>query len=178
MDAVKRLNYSEIVKPLEHQMAFYAAYHRDARNRATHFIGVPAIMLALFIALAWLRVEFAGIGISAAMLVAAAVLVYYFVLDVPLGLAMWLVTGVLVWLGERIAAEPTGWVWFAVLFVGGWVLQLVGHLFEGRKPALVDNFFQVFIAPIFICAEVFFALGYKPELHAKVEEQALRMRRQ
>ena len=164
------------MKPLEDQMAIYAAYHRDARNRATHFIGVPAIMLALFIALAWLRVEFGGIAISAAMLLAAAVLVYYFLLDVPLGLAMWLVTGVLVWLGERIAAQPTGWIWFAVLFVGGWVLQLIGHVFEGRKPALADNLFQVLIAPIFLCAEVFFALGYKRELHAKVEEQAFRIR--
>jgi uncharacterized membrane protein YGL010W len=166
------------MKPLEDQMAFYAAYHRDARNRATHFIGVPAIMLALFIALAWLRVEIGGIAISAAMLLAAAVLAYYFLLDLPLGFAMWLVTGVLVWLGERIAAQPAGWLWFTVLFVGGWILQLVGHVFEGRKPALADNVFQVLIAPIFLCAEVFFALGYKPQLHARVEEQALRMRQQ
>jgi uncharacterized membrane protein YGL010W len=42
-----------------------------------------------------------------------------------------------------------GWIWFAVLFVGGWILQLVGHVFEGRKPALVDNLFQIFVAPIF-----------------------------
>jgi uncharacterized membrane protein YGL010W len=176
MDAVKSLNYSEIMKPVAEEMAFYAAYHRDARNRATHFIGVPAIMLSLFILLAWPRIEVAGFAISAAMLLAAAVLVYYFLLDVALGFAMWAVTGVLVWLGELIAAQATGWLWFAVLFIGGWALQLLGHVFEGRKPALVDNLFQIFVAPIFLCAEIFFALGYKPELRAKVEERALRMR--
>ena len=63
-----------------------------------------------------------------------------------------------------------------MLFVGGWILQLVGHVFEGRKPALTDNLFQIFVAPIFLCAELFFALGYKPELHADVQEHALRMR--
>ena len=55
-------------------------------------------------------------------------------------------------------------------------MQLVGHAFEGRKPALADNLFQIFIAPIFLCAELFFALGYKPKLHAAVQERALKMR--
>ena len=42
------LNYSEIMKTLEEQMSVYAAYHQDARNKATHFFGVPMIMLSLF----------------------------------------------------------------------------------------------------------------------------------
>src|SRR2546425_11394875 len=66
------------MKTLEQQMGFYAAYHQDARNKATHFVGVPAIMLSLFIPLAWLRIELGGVAISVAMLFAAAVLVYYF----------------------------------------------------------------------------------------------------
>ena len=159
-------------------MSFYAAYHQDGRNKATHFIGVPAIMLSLFIPLAWLRVEVGGVTLTAAMLFAAAVLVYYFLLDVPLALAMLVFTGILVYVADRIAAQGTaaGWIWFAILFVGGWILQLVGHIFEGRKPALVSNLFQVFVAPIFLCAEVFFALGYKPRLNAAMQERALRMR--
>ena len=165
------------MKTLGQQMGFYAAYHQDARNKATHFIGVPAIMLSLFIPLAWLRIDVGGVAISAAMLFAAAVVVYYFLLDVPLALAMLLITGILVWSGERIAGQGTaqGWVWFGVAFVGGWILQLVGHVFEGRKPALADNLFQIFVAPVFLCAELFFALGYKPRLHADVQERALRM---
>jgi uncharacterized membrane protein YGL010W len=69
-----------------------------------------------------------------------------------------------------------GAIWFAVLFVGGWILQLVGHVFEGRKPALADNLFQIFVAPIFLAAEVFFALGYKHDLHRRVQERAHQMR--
>jgi uncharacterized membrane protein YGL010W len=166
------------MKTLEDQMSFYAAYHQDGRNKATHFIGVPAIMLSLFIPLAWLRVEVGGVTLTAAMLFAAVVLVYYFLLDVPLALAMLVVTAALVYLGQAIAdlGAAAGWTWFAVLFVGGWILQLVGHVFEGRKPALVSNLFQIFVAPIFLAAEVFFALGYKPRLHAAMQERALRMR--
>jgi uncharacterized membrane protein YGL010W len=117
------------MRNLEEQMSFYAAYHQNARNKATHFVGVPAIMLSLFIPLAWIRFEVGGVTLSAAML-------------------------------------------FAALFVGGWILQLVGHVFEGRKPALADNLFQIFVAPIFLAAEVFFALGYKPALRRGVEEKA------
>jgi uncharacterized membrane protein YGL010W len=166
------------MKNIEEQMSFYAAYHQDARNKATHFIGVPAIMLSLFIPMAWLRVEVGGVTLTAAMLFAAVVLVYYFLLDVPLALAMLVVTGILVYVGQAIAdlGLVAGWTWFAILFVGGWVLQLVGHVFEGRKPALVSNLFQIFVAPIFLAAEVFFALGYKPRLHAAMQERALRMR--
>ena len=166
------------MKTLEQQMGFYAAYHQDARNKATHFVGVPAIMLSLFIPLAWLRIELGGVAISAAMLLAAEVLVYYFLLDVPLALAMLVVSAVLVWMGDLIASQGTarGWVWFGVLFVGGWILQLVGHVFEGRKPALTDNLFQIFVAPIFLCAEAFFALGYRPGLQEAVQRRAMEIR--
>src|SRR5438477_9384732 len=162
------------MKPIEEQMATYAAYHQDARNKATHFIGVPVIVLSLFIPLAWLRVG----DVSAAMVLAAVLIVYYLMLDVPLALAMLVVFAVLAWAGEWIAmmGQVAGWIWFAALFVGGWILQLVGHVFEGRKPALADNLFQIFVAPIFLAAEVFFALGYKPTLHSAVQQRALRMR--
>jgi uncharacterized membrane protein YGL010W len=158
------------MKNIEDQMSFYAAYHQDARNKATHFIGVPAIMLSLFIPLAWIRFEAGGVTLSAAMVFAAVVLVYYFILDVPLALAMLVITALLVWLGDWIAGlgAAQGWAWFAALFVGGWILQLAGHVFEGRRPALADNLFQIFVAPIFLAAEVFFALGYKPELHRRI----------
>jgi uncharacterized membrane protein YGL010W len=162
------------MKTLEEQMSFYAAYHQDARNKATHFVGVPAIALSLMIPLSWLRID----AVSAAMVITAALLAYYLALDVWLGLAMCVVMGALLWLGQILADQGAvaGWSWFAALFVGGWILQLVGHVFEGRKPALADNLFQIFVAPIFLCAELFFALGYKPRLHSAVEERAKQLR--
>lgn len=166
------------MQTLEQQMSFYAAYHQDARNKASHFVGVPMIIFGLFIALGWARVELGGVPVTAAMLLAAVVLVWYFLLDVPLALAMLLTNAILLYLADMVSVQPIGpgLVWFLVFFGGGWVIQLVGHVWEGRKPALVDNFFQIFVAPIFLAAEVFFALGYKPALHAAVQKRALEMR--
>jgi len=166
------------MQTLEQQMSFYAAYHQDPRNKATHFVGVPMIIFGLFVALGWARLELGGVTLTAALLLAAVVLVWYFLLDVPLALAMLALNALLLYLADLVSTQPMamGAVWFAVFFGGGWVIQLIGHVWEGRKPALVDNFFQIFVAPIFLAAEVFFALGYKPELHAAVQKRALEMR--
>jgi uncharacterized membrane protein YGL010W len=162
------------VKTLEDQMAFYAAYHQDARNKATHFAGVPAIMISLFIPLSWVRIDLGQMSVTAAMLLGGLVLAYYFLLDIPLALAMLAVTAVLIGVAQAIAALGVvqGWSLFGALFIGGWTLQLIGHAFEGRKPALADNLFQVFVAPIFLCAEIFFALGYKQELRSAVQRRS------
>jgi len=167
------------MKSLEDHLSFYAAYHQDARNKATHFIGVPVIALSLFIPLAWPRVELGGASLTAAMGLLAVFAVYYLMLDALLGAAMLLALGALLWAGAQLASlgPPRGWMWFGLLFAGGWALQFFGHLFEGRRPALVDNLFQsVFVAPLFLCAEIFFTLGYKPRLRAAVQARAAQMR--
>jgi uncharacterized membrane protein YGL010W len=168
------------VKTLEDQMSVYAAYHQDARNKATHFVGVPLIVFSLMIPLGWLRADIGGVSVSAALIVTSALLLYYLMLDIPLGLAMGAVFALMLWGAEPLSQAPllVSVAWFLVLFVGGWALQLWGHVYEGRKPALVDNLFQIFVAPIFLAAEVFFALGYKPRLHEEVQRRALQMRAQ
>ncbi len=168
------------MKTLEDQMSLYAAYHQDPRNKATHFVGVPVIVFSLMVPLGWLRLELGGFPVSAALVVTSLLLAYYLVLDMPLGLAMCAVLGAMLALAAPLAAAPfaTGLAWFLALFVGGWALQLWGHVFEGRKPALVDNLFQIFVAPIFLAAEVFFALGYKPALRRAVQRRALVLREQ
>jgi len=156
------------VKTLDQQMAVYAAYHRNRWNRLTHFIGVPAIIFAILIPMSWVSL---GEDLSLAHLFLGAVLAYYFLLDVSLALATAVAVGAL-FLAAKLAAGTgiaSGWIWFGVFFAGGWIFQLVGHVFEGRRPALADNLFQIFIAPIFLVAEAFFALGLKRELLKKIE---------
>jgi len=159
--------------PLPNLMAFYAAYHRDWRNRATHFIGVPAIAFAILIPMTWLRVDLGGREASLAMAFTVVVLGYYVALDRPLALAATAVFVPLLAIAEWVGSHSLefGLTVFAVCFVGGWIVQLVGHAFEGRRPALVDNVFQIFVAPLFLIAEVLIALGAKHELRDAVAER-------
>jgi uncharacterized membrane protein YGL010W len=151
------------------QLAIYSSYHRDERNRATHFIGIPAIVFSILVPLALARS--AG-GISAAMVVAVLAVIGWVALDRVIGLAMAVVMLPMLIVAEWIArtyGSTTAWIVFAVFFVGGWIFQLIGHMWEGRRPALADNLFQAFIGPMFIMAEVLIALGLKPELKTVIE---------
>ncbi|HTT47736.1 MAG TPA: Mpo1-like protein [Pseudolabrys sp.] len=150
------------------QLATYASYHKDVRNRATHFIGIPAIVFAILLPLALLRTE----ALSAAMIVAALALIGWIALDRVIGVAMAVVLLPMLVVAEWIARTSGGatvWILFAVFFVGGWVFQLVGHAWEGRRPALADNLFQAFIGPMFLMAEVLIALGLKQDLKAAID---------
>lgn len=151
----------------DRQLDMYASYHRDPRNRLTHFIGIPAIVLSLFIPLAWLRIDVGGVPVSAGAVVGLAALLLWIALNPAIGLAMAVVLVPIWLLGEHIAhgyGTAAGWIAFAVLFVGGWIFQLAGHVFEGRKPALVDNLFQALIGPMFLMAELFAWLGLRPHV--------------
>jgi len=160
------------MKTLEQQMAFYAAYHRNRWNRATHFVGVPLIIFSLLIATAWLRLPVGEFELTGAMVFAALVLAYYYALDVPFAVAMTAFIAPVLHAADIVARMEwkTGLAVFIATFVGGWALQLVGHVFEGRKPALADNFLQIFVAPIFLAAEIAFALGLRRGTQRRVEE--------
>jgi uncharacterized membrane protein YGL010W len=149
------------------QLATYASYHRDARNRATHLIGIPAIVFSILVPLALVRVD----GVSAAMLVALLAVMGWVALDRIVGLAMLVMMVPMLLIAEWVAGygSATAWVVFAIFFVGGWAFQLVGHVWEGRRPALADNLFQAFIGPMFIMAEVLMAIGLKQELKAVID---------
>jgi uncharacterized membrane protein YGL010W len=158
------------MKTLDQQMAIYAAYHRNRWNKLSHFVGVPAIIFAILIPASWISIDD---GISLAHALVAAVLAYYFLLDVPLALATAVATAAL-FLAARVVSETgttSGWIWFGIFFAGGWIFQLVGHAFEGRRPALADNLFQILVAPIFLVAEIFFALGLRRDVLDKVKAQ-------
>lgn len=158
-------------------MAFYAAYHRHPMNRASHFVGVPVIVFSIMGLLDLARFTDLTLWVyplSLALVVSVLVLLYYYVLDVPLALFMTVLFGAMLFgvvaLREALPSTATvAWVHVG-LFVGGWILQLLGHgVWEKRKPALVDNLFQVFVAPLFLATEFFFAIGLRRKTHERVE---------
>lgn len=162
------------MKSLVDHLSQYAAYHRDPRNIATHFIGIPLIVLAVTVLLSRPGWELAGIWLSPALLVAAASVWFYLRLDLRFGLAMGALLGLCLWLGQLLAIQATG-LWLSVglgAFVVGWIIQFVGHYYEGRKPAFVDDVSGLIIGPLFVVAELAFMLGLCPALKRAVEANA------
>jgi uncharacterized membrane protein YGL010W len=154
---------------LKEQLASYGAYHRDPRNKLTHFVGVPLVTFALFLFLSWFRLVFAPEWpITAATVFFLVVFLYYLRLDWSVALLQAPINLVLLGLADRAALFPWGpsLSVFLASFVLGWAIQLIGHAIEGRRPALADNLLQIFNAPLFLTAEVLLALGLRPDLRA------------
>jgi uncharacterized membrane protein YGL010W len=163
------------MKPFTEQACNYAAYHQKAMTRYTHIIGIPLIMLSLMILLGFVRVVIIGVlDINIAIIATAALLIYYFSLQWRLALALTPILMALLWIAEFFTYEgPTEFaLWsFLVLFLLGVGLQLIGHFIEENRPAFIDHFSQILIAPLVIIADVFFILGRMPELEAAISHE-------
>ncbi|MBK4991212.1 Mpo1 family 2-hydroxy fatty acid dioxygenase [Pseudomonas sp. S36] len=159
------------MKTLAEHLSQYASYHRDPRNIATHFIGIPMIVLAVAILLSRPGWEVAGVWLSPALLAVVAAVWFYLRLDIPFGLVMGLLLGLCLWVGQALAVQATA-VWLMVglgAFVVGWVIQFVGHYYEGRKPAFVDDVSGLIIGPLFVVAEAAFMLGLRSSLKRSID---------
>ena len=161
------------MKTLVDHLAQYAAYHRDQRNILSHFIGIPLIVLAVAVLLSRPGSEVFGLWLSPALLVALAAGTFYVRLDRRFGLAMALLLALSLWAGAGLALQSTS-VWLSSgigLFVIGWVIQFVGHYYEGRKPAFVDDVMGLVIGPLFVAAEAAFLLGLRKDVEQAIVER-------
>ncbi len=167
------------MKTLTEQLSQYANYHRDKRNLLTHFIGIPMIVLAILVFLSrWFFVqvpvpmgdEIRYMSITFALLAGLAASLYYLLLDLRYGIAMTLLIGVGCWIASKVAMQGLAtWLITGVsLFVVGWIFQFVGHYFEGKKPAFVDDLMGLIIGPLFVLAELGFLLGLRQALNAEI----------
>ena len=157
------------MKSLVDHLSQYAAYHRDPRNIASHFIGIPLIVVAVAVLLS--RPQWGGGWFSPAVLVAMASAWFYLRLEVRLGVLMTVLLGLCIWAGQVLAQQST-LVWLASgigMFVVGWAIQFVGHYYEGRKPAFVDDVTGLIVGPLFVVVELAFLLGMRRELKEQIE---------
>jgi uncharacterized membrane protein YGL010W len=154
------------------QLTMYAAYHRDRRNIATHFVGVPLIVLGVVILLSRPTFFFLdGVAVTPALVGTFAAVIYYFVLDKWLATALTAFLVVCIWIGQLIAPMPTFyWLsWGFGVFLTGWAIQFVGHYYEQKKPAFVDDLIGLMIGPLFVAAELAFAIRLRQPLQAQIE---------
>ena len=162
------------MKNVVHHLSTYAGYHRDRRNIATHFVGIPMITFAVSTLLARPVLSVAGgLPLSPAVLVTAAAIAFYVRLDARLGAVMGALLAAALWGASWFAAQSTA-TWLGAglgLFVVGWIIQFIGHVFEGKKPAFVDDLMGLLVGPLFVVVEAGFGLGLREELRAAIEER-------
>lgn len=139
----------------------YQSYHHHPWNEWTHFAGIPVIVVSILGLLS--RISLGGttaggaIGFDVGFFLWAAAATFYVWLDWRIGVPFSVMMLGFYVLGRQMMYSGYWWV-LLVMFLGGWVLQLVGHYrFEKKAPAFLTNFEHLLIGPIWIYAKL---VGY------------------
>jgi uncharacterized membrane protein YGL010W len=154
----------------QQQLVHYADGHGDRVNGIMHAIGNPIIFIGVVLPLCLVPVTVAGVHISLAPILVIPALLLWMSWDFGLGLGIAVAAIPLLWLATAIAntvSIVSMWIIAVTLFVLGWVLQIVGHqVFEGQRPTAVNNPVQSLIAPMYMVAKLYVALGFRRDLAA------------
>ena len=169
------------MKSVEVQLSNYKSVHFNKTNIKTHFVGIPLIVWAITVLLSLntFNIEIAGtmLTYTPAMVFFALSLLYYFKLHVKLGLGMLFYVVANVYLASLVSAMEYA-LWIAIAtFIVGWVIQFIGHIYEKAKPAFMDDIMGLVIGPLFLMAEVYFALGLEKQPHKDITPMAIEKRR-
>lgn len=168
------------MKSVVEQLSNYKSVHLNKNNIKTHFLGIPMIIWAIAVLLNMnvFQFDFNGntYNIGFAVILAVLVWCYYLVLHRPLAIMVLLIFGPLIYSTNLVAEHPQVMAIAIATFVVGWILQFIGHAYEKAKPAFVDDLNQLLIGPLFLIAEVYFALGLNNNMDKEVHEQAVAKR--
>jgi uncharacterized membrane protein YGL010W len=162
------------MKTLVDHLAQYADYHRDKRNILSHFVGIPLIVVAVAVLLSRPGFAVAGLWLSPAALLALVMGLFYLRLDLRFGLSMGALLLLSLAAGAALAVQGTA-LWLGAglgLFFAGWLIQFIGHYYEGRKPAFVDDLMGLAVGPLFVVAELAFLLGLRKDVERQIEQRA------
>lgn len=153
----------------------YAEYHRDRRNIATHLVGVPLIVFGIGVLLARPAFDLFGAPLTPAWLVFVLAAAWYLTRGAfVLGVAVSAGVALLLALAQPVAEGSTAaWLgWGLGAFVVGWIIQFVGHYYEGRKPAFADDLVGLLVGPMFVVLELLAGLGLFRRLMDDIEHHA------
>ena len=160
------------------QLAFYAQYHRDPRNCATHYVGIPMLFVAAILPLEATRIVIGGYVLPLGMLLTLPAVIGWIALDAGVGVTLALLLCPLFAVAELIVGTGSAlvlWSSAAALFVIGWSFQFTGHaVFERRRPAFVDDLSQTLIGPMFVVAKLLVGLGLRRDLAPYLAEEGER----
>ncbi|KAM6495620.1 Protein of unknown function (DUF962) domain containing protein [Amanita muscaria] len=167
---------------VDKQLTFYGAYHSNRINVLIHIICVPLLVWSFQVLTSQLPVpssipdihykinDYLTFDLNIPAIHAAIYFVYYSTLE-PLAALLYLPQLTLSLLSATaFSKNPDHITQAAVLHAISWIAQFVGHgVAEKRAPALLDNLLgAVVLAPFFVHLEILFGLGYRPEMHKRI----------
>src|ERR1700730_2783043 len=140
------------VRNVDRLLNRYGEFHRNAANKAIHWVCVPLIVWSVLGAL-W------AVSPVVVYFAIGATMVFYVWLSPRLALGMLGVMALMVW-PLALLGSSTLIVSIAV-FVAAWIGQFIGHILEGRKPAFLQDLRSLLTIPVWVLAGLYRRLAIR-----------------
>ena len=140
------------MKSIEQWFADYGESHRNATNKAIHWICVPLITYTL-LGLLW------ALSLYALLVFCVVALVFYLTLSVTMSLVMLLAVIFMAWSFTFFSREALV-ISCIVIFVLAWIGQFIGHKTEGKKPSFFKDIQFLLVGPIWQLGFLFKRYGW------------------
>lgn len=138
----------------------YAESHQHPINKRIHWVCVPAIVVSLFGLLLSIPMPWGPSVFNPATLLIAVAVAFYARLSTRLMLALLLGSALCYALAVALGSLPSPlWLTSLVIFVLAWIVQLIGHKIEGKKPSFFDDIKFLLIGPMWLFSHMFNRLG-------------------
>ena len=140
------------MKSIDQWFTEYGESHRNATNKAIHWVCVPLITYTL-LGLLWVLSPYALLVFS------IVALVFYLTLSMVMSLVMLLAVILMAWSFTLFSREAL-LISCVVIFVLAWIGQFIGHKIEGKKPSFFKDIQFLLVGPIWLLGFLFKLYGW------------------
>lgn len=151
------------MKTLEQWFEEYAVSHQNPKNKAIHYICVPAIYFSIVgllmsvpsnIIANTLKLNLPIIE-NWAFVVLLFVLIFYIRLSIIMAIRIAIFSATCLIMNYYIGQIFTLWIFSTVVFIIAWIGQFYGHNIEGKKPSFLKDIQFLLIGPAWVLENIF-----------------------
>jgi len=158
-----RIPKSKQMRTLEQWFEEYAVSHQNPKNKAIHYVCVPAIFFSIVGLLMSIPSGFiantlklnAPIIENWAVVVLLFVLVFYIRLSVAMAIKIAIFSAICLVANYYIGQVFPLWIFSIGVFVIAWIGQFYGHNIEGKKPSFLKDLQFLMIGPAWVVENLF-----------------------
>ncbi len=130
----------------------YASAHQHPIIIAVHLIGIPIIMLGIFIPMTWITIGIEVFALNLAQITPIAMFIFYMTLDWTFAVVFLMFAVAVAELASILGSyqQSTALIIASAAFFGGYTAQFIGHAIEKSMPVLLKHPIQANLAaPLF-----------------------------
>lgn len=151
------------MKTLEQWFDEYAISHQNPKNKAIHYICVPAIFFSIVGLIMSIPSQYISNLIKMnqpiienwAVVVLLLVLLFYIRLSIAMAVKIAFFSIICLVLNYYIGQFVSLWLFSCCVFIVAWIVQFYGHKIEGKKPSFLKDFQFLMIGPAWVLENIF-----------------------